>query len=54
MKEFWIDYCASVKVQAEDEEKAKDIFHEMLAKDVFNEVYFNEIMNIEEVEREEN
>jgi hypothetical protein len=54
MKEFWVDYCASVKVQAEDEEKARDIFHEMLIKGILNEVYFNEIMCIEEVESEEN
>ena len=58
MKEFWVDYCASIRVKAEDEEEAKGIFYQVFANGVSDEVIyrgFNEIINIEEVkESEEN
>ena len=46
MKKFWIDYSASIVIEAEDEDAAREIFYN--GEVDFNKLEFVEIDGVEE------
>lgn len=47
---FWVDYSASIMIEADNEEEAKEVFYQVYCDETRN---FAEVNTVEEVEENE-